>query len=1376
MLTQLISQLTKGASRDIYKINLAMWFMARSHLRKQRHIQIYKIIFIGISLVLSACSKAKPELKLLNGSLSKSSTNNLEIRIERNSGQAAITSSSSIIYKVIFSEDINTSSFTSSDISTESSYAGTCSVIAGPTQVSGSDYKNFTFTFNCFGDGVVIPNILPTNVLNTTGSTFLSKDNSTAGVTVDTVPPINPSMSVIIPASSPSNSTTATVRVSDVTAGDSVTLYSAAGCSVGALVSTQTAATTYSDFLLVGLTAGTQSYYAKVTDTAGLSSSCSSTAASWTIDLTAPSAPSTLSLSSPSTSPNSDSTPSIDVSGVSSSDTIKLFTDSSCTSQVASGAAAGSSIILTTSTLADGSYTFYANATDSAGNTSTCSTANVSYVLSTSAPNAPTSVTLMTPSSSPGNTVSPVFIVGGVTSGHTIKLFTDSACTNLVSTGTASSSSITLASSSLTAGSYTFYATATNTSSVSSTCSTASASYTLDLTAPAIPSSISLNSPSASPGNDDTPTFLISGVTSGDTIYLFNDSSCTTQLASGVSAGTTILLSSSSLSDSSYSFYAKARDPAGNYSSCSTASISYTLDTVAPSAPSSLSLFSPSSSPSIVTTPTIQVQGVSGADIVRIYSDSSCIIEIGSGTPSGSFANVSVTSAMAVGSYSIYAKSLDLASNGSSCSSTFINYQVLLTVTVDQVYSGFGNWNHYVKSGPTACTGSETGPYGNLSTGCVHAGLARKVVVTGETTCSNLSLQDDNNVFLWTCDAGSGTATFYIKDFNPGKGLRDLINPSGPTWNSKSVTVTKTGTLAQSTASPWWGDTFTQLPANSAMAALSPSGSTIYYNNSSVNIEAFKLVSSPYPISIVSLANYSLTALGTSSGNIAASGCSTGIITNVMFCFSASNFIWVELNLIGQGTYYANSGVYFDTVKYSRIHNTNFDSFSPSIGSGNYSAQIHLTSSQSNMLTNNYIYGGSRGIYLSSSSYNTIRRNKIGNLAGTGAGISAGIHLKTSSTYNLIHETAIDLVKSGTGNSYGMLLESTSNSNIISYFKISNIQGAGTLKEGLALLTSSNSNVFTQGIITSNDDAGIYISTSNNNLFTHITNVNNLYNSIYLGSGAQTNNTFINTLNLNSSGTNGGIESAASSGTIFFNDTVAAVNAYPWKRFTGSITATFGGYFITHSSPTCDSNGSNLTSSCNIGASPPITFGSFTNAFVGQLSTDDSYNPLGSSNTSFGSLIGLDNWMKFDNDFRNWGKYYGGSFPSASNLGAIYSGTVNIWDWRVRSQGNGGMFHNVSASGNTTNSNLTLSGTCSGPVDGNLFYNLSSPSRTILKNAIEIFDGIGNDDSLCESGEECIYTPNIGAYQGEGTLSSAYCTTSGTVSGARIFAYPTTGI
>jgi hypothetical protein len=91
--------------------------------------------------------------------------------------------------------------------------------------------------------------------------------------------------------------------------------------------------------------------------------------------------PSGLALFDPATSPATDNTPTVRVSGVNSGDTVKLFTNNTCTNQVASGTTTGTTIDLTSSTLTIGTYNFYATTSNSIPNSSACSTATVSYTI-----------------------------------------------------------------------------------------------------------------------------------------------------------------------------------------------------------------------------------------------------------------------------------------------------------------------------------------------------------------------------------------------------------------------------------------------------------------------------------------------------------------------------------------------------------------------------------------------------------------------------------------------------------------------------------------------------------------------------------------------------------------------------------------------------------------------------------------------------------------------------------------------------------------------------------------------------------------------------------------------------------------------------------
>lgn len=97
----------------------------------------------------------------------------------------------------------------------------------------------------------------------------------------------------------------------------------------------------------------------------------------------------------------------------------------------------------------------------------------------------PTSLALVTPSSSPANNATPTILVSGVISGSTVSLYTDSTCSSssLQASGTASGTTIQLTTSALAQGTYTFYAKST-TFWTSSNCSSASLTYTYDPLAP----------------------------------------------------------------------------------------------------------------------------------------------------------------------------------------------------------------------------------------------------------------------------------------------------------------------------------------------------------------------------------------------------------------------------------------------------------------------------------------------------------------------------------------------------------------------------------------------------------------------------------------------------------------------------------------------------------------------------------------------------------------------------------------------------------------------------------------------------------------------------------------------------------------------------
>ena len=191
---------------------------------------------------------------------------------------------------------------------------------------------------------------------------------------------------------------------------------------------------------------------------------------------------------------------------------------------------------------------------------------------------------------------------------------------------------------------------------------------------------------------------------------------------------------------------------------------------------------------------------------------------------------------------------------------------------------------------------------------------------------------------------------------------------------------------------------------------------------------------------------------------------------------------------------------------------------------------------------------------------------------------------------------------------------------------------------------------------------------------------------------------------------------------------------------------------------------------------------SLQSAFVGKASGDES-NLDGVTATALYQDIG--GWLRFERELRGWG-LDGGPFPSRDPMSHCKpDATCRIWDWSLPVSDNllldalstwpeetGALLHPWTA---TTAEACTAipgvlweSGFCSTPGwtlqlmcehFGGDWVDPKCASR-VLRNASELIgDGQGNENGLCEGGERCQVTPNIGAYQGHGELE--HVTTTG---------------
>lgn len=713
-----------------------------------------------------------------------------------------------------------------------------------------------------------------------------------------------------------------------------------------------------------------------------------------------------------------------------------------------------------------------------------------------------------------------------------------------------------------------------------------------------------------------------------------------------------------------------------------------------------------------------------------------------------------------------------------------------MNLVVSAVYPINGaNWNDYVKftaatSKPweqtdSACLGTETGY--NRPGGCNHGGELRKVLINGYASCTGLTLNENLNIFDWKCDATTGTATFISTNLRPQKGLKDLITTSG-SWALNSIIIQNSGTtIGTSAPMSWWNNPVTALPDNSASAAVSniSTGSTIYYVNGNRDSAGYQIGADK--IAIVTLGtsvlfyNDQTSALSNCSKT---TGGTTSATHKALFCGSTAKFAWIEgkFNLADHATFSGDNAITLFNWAFTRINQTSVEK---SRTSTVHAAFYILGNSKSNMFSDIEIFQTNGGIIIDSSTYNSFKNIKMAKIGAPGAssGMTYTLGLTNGANNNNFKEISISQLTSTTYSPYPIYLANAQN-NVFNKISVTNpaISGTGTEAIFLNGATAKN-NIFTQIIASSTDDSGFYfIGGANLNIISHASLGNNNWNGVYFNTGTNNNNTFNSLAIFN---TSKGIEFAATSGTnnVFYN-TISADSVNGDVSITGTNNR-LEGYYLGTQAPSYFSN--NVTPTTGAGYS-------ISSSFIGRVINDDLTNPIDITGTaSFSSSISTSTSLfasiGFESFYRGWA-LEDSSFPSSTRGICNSTSTCRIWDWRLKTTDT--VIYNKSVSGTSVNDAFPSSNSlCPASYDGTstttITASLSGSPIVFMKNALEIMeDGIGNDNGLCESNEDCFFAPHIGAYQGEDALSTNYCTTTtslgaGNVNDAKLFIYSTLG-
>ena len=343
-----------------------------------------------------------------------------------------------------------------------------------------------------------------------------------------------------------------------------------------------------------------------------------------------------------------------------------------------------------------------------------------------------------------------------------------------------------------------------------------------------------------------------------------------------------------------------------------------------------------------------------------------------------------------------------------------------------------------------------------------------------------------------------------------------------------------------------------------------------------------------------------------------------------------------------------------------------------------------------------------------------------------------------------------------------------SNHNRLSQMSLSDSPSAG------AWIVSSSYNTFVGIVAANNSYVGMTVSVSTNaNTFSHLTFANNSTGFTTWAGSVQ--GVFASQILAVNNGY--GFSLSSTSPPNYFAQIATANNSVYGIDLGTSTGSVFSGNLLTGSNGSADCNTTagppaGLTSSCSPNGSSTSNLTSsisLAGSVVGKATSD----ALNTSQVNGLAPVGSLDFFNFLNGFRAWGTD-GSAFPFFNNQGYCSSGNCRIWDWRLSSGDT--MVLNRSQLGNAPNSPFIGGSACPAAADGNQVLT-DAQGQTYLLNAVEIpGEPFGNDNGLCESGETCIYSPNFGAYQGEGIPSGQSCVFhDGAVTGVTLYNYAANG-
>jgi len=662
------------------------------------------------------------------------------------------------------------------------------------------------------------------------------------------------------------------------------------------------------------------------------------------------------------------------------------------------------------------------------------------------------------------------------------------------------------------------------------------------------------------------------------------------------------------------------------------------------------------------------------------------------------------------------------------------------------------DWNGYLAGSDKASATDTACTAGGLA--CLHGGELRVVAATGKASCAGLTASDALAAFDWECDGSTNPVRLVSTGLARGANLSDLIDFSTAAFKANQLTVFDNGIAwGVSASTVWWNNPLVIDNDGGSLA----SASTIYLVTG--NTAASYTIGADR-VGLVIQPGVTLSGPGTSAavislntfrhfwleGAIDASGDARAVI------LTAARFS----TLRNVSTNHGDTGIELSDSARNRLlrvaasnhltngillsSSSNNNSLSDLSASNNDVCGVALDTASSNTLTS--VTVTDNGIQGSDSGGVCLNRAFDNRLSGVIANHNPhyGVWLHVNGVGTTTFNTLSNVTANNNGNS-GILVQAPAQNN--RFYDVTTSNNGGS---GIALNLASNTTIM--GLTaSSNNNSGVSLDGASNNLLANVAASNNVIAGIRIN--LADNNTLSDVV-------------AANNGSFGIQLANASDNRFAGKLKVGNNGAeceVIGGINPGLVNVSCANNGSSSAA-----LSTGITLAT---SFVAKVGAGDVRNASDTNATAdFAAVDPAFDWTRFDNSYRGWGPD-GSAFPSVDHRGRWALGIGRVWDWSVSA-----------ADAGEAGGGPALLGVLAVP-DGNAtlehsFIGGVGPT-TFLQHAIEIADGIGNNNLLCESNETCLYTPNIGSYQGHGTLISAGAFTNGALIGITLMRYGSNG-